>query len=97
MAHRSTPVKELIVPHQFAARPWSKVAADLCELPGRTLLIVRDYYSSFIEVENISQATTATVSKALKAIFARYGVPDLLVSDNGPQFASEEFASFSKR
>ena len=76
MAHRSTPAKEPIVQHNFAARPWSKVGADLCELQGRTLLVVSDYYSNFIEVENITQANTAAVSKALKAMFARYGVPD---------------------
>ena len=68
MAYRSTPVKEPIVQHNFAACPWSKVGADLCELQGHTLLIVSDYHSDFIEVKNITQANTATVSKALKAM-----------------------------
>ena len=30
MAHRSEQSKELIQQHDFAARPWSKVAVDLC-------------------------------------------------------------------
>ena len=97
MAHRCSQGKEPIIQHEFAARPWSKVGADLCELQGRTLLVVCDYYSNFIEVENTSKLNTAGISKALKAMFAIYGVPETLVSDNGPQFASEEFASFAKK
>ena len=97
MAHRTTQGKEPIVQHEFAARPWSKVGTDLCELQGRTLLVVCDYYSNFIEVENITKANATGICKALKAMFARYGVPDVLMSDNGPQFASVEFASFAKK
>ena len=97
MAHRSSQGKEPIVQHEFAARPWSKVGTDLCDLQGCTLLVVCDYYSNFFEVENITKVSTTGVSKALKAMFARYGVPDTLISDNGPQFASEEFTSFAKK
>lgn len=97
MAHCTTQVKEPISQHEFAARPWSKVGADLCEFQRRTLLVVCDYYSNYIWVEDITRANAAAISKALKEMFARYGVPDVLVSDNGPQFASEEFASFAKK
>ena len=89
MAHCAMPGKEPMEQHEFAASPWLKVGADLCELQGRTLLVVCDYYSNFIKVENI---TTAGITRALKTLIVRYGVQDLLVSDNGPQFASEEFS-----
>ena len=77
MAHPTTQGKEPIEQHEFAARPWSKVGADLCELPGRALLVC-DYYSNFIEVENINKANATDICKALKAMFARYSVPDVL-------------------
>ena len=96
MTHRSAPGREPIMQHKFAARPWAKIGADLCDHAGRILLIVSDYYSNYIEVEHLNKATTNTVTKALKEMFARYGVPDVLVSDNGPQFSSEEFAAFAK-
>ena len=96
MAHRDTPSKEPLQQHDFVARAWSKVGADLCDLQGRTLLVVSDYYSNFIEVKNISRLNTGGVSKALKTMFSRYGIPDELVTDNGPQFVSSEFAMFAR-
>ena len=81
MAHHTTQGKEPIVQHEFAALPWSKVGADLCELQGRTLLVVRDYYSNFIEVENINKANAMGICKALKATFARYGVRNVLMQE----------------
>ncbi len=89
MTHRPQQSKEPIQQHEFAARPWTKVGADLCELKGRTLLVVSDYYSNYIEVEKISKPNTGGITKA------RYGVPDTLVSDNGPQFSSEEFRRYA--
>ena len=64
---------------------------DLCEFQGHTLLVLVDYFSNFIEVEHITRTTTTGVSKILKAVFSRYGIPDKVMSDNGPQFASSEY------
>ena len=71
------------------------MGADLCELKGHTLLVVSDYYSNYIEVEKISKPNTSGITKALMVIFAQYGVPDTLVSDNRSQFSSEEFCRFA--
>ncbi len=97
MAHRAIPGKESLKQHDFVARPWSQVGADLCHLQGRTLLVLGDYYSNFIEVENISKITTQGVSKGLKIMFSRYGVPNELVTDNGPQFSLQILHSFPNR
>ena len=72
------------------------MGADLCDLNGRNLLVVCDYFSNFIEVESLQTTTTRAVCKVLKIMFARYGVPVTLVTDNGPQFSSAEFATFAQ-
>ena len=73
-----------------------RVAVDLCKLNGRTLLIASDYYSSYIEISRLTTVTSKAVIKALKEIFARLGIPDEVVSDNGSQFSSAEFVVFAK-
>ena len=97
MTYRTGQGKEPILQHEFIAQPWPKVAADLYEFDNRVLLVVSDYYSNFIEVARLSSLTSRAVIKELKAVFARYGVPDTLVTDNGSQFSSAEFAVFAKR
>ena len=97
LMHRASQGKEPLMQHQFADRPWSKVGADMCELPGHMLLVVVDYYSNFVEVECVHRATTSRVTKVLRPLFARYGVPDVLFTDNGPQFDSSEFKHFAKQ
>ena len=97
LSHRSAPPREPLQQHDFIARPWSKIGADLCQIDGRTLLVVCDYYSNFIEVARLNTVTTRSVLRELLPMFARFGLPDVLVSDNGPQFASAEFAVFVKQ
>jgi len=36
------------------------------------------------------------VINKLKAHFARQGIPDIVFSDNGPQYTSKEFQQFSR-
>ena len=96
LTYRASPGKEPLLQHDVTERPWSKVGADLCELHGCTLLVVCDYYSNLVEVESLTKTTTMRVTKALKIMFSQYGVLDVVVSDNGPQFSLKEFATFSK-
>ena len=55
-----------------------------------------DYYSNFIEVARINTITSRAVIKELKAVFARFGIPDTLITDNGPQFSAAKFSVFAK-
>ena len=92
--HRKSQSKEPLQSYDVEAQPWTKVGADLWDLNGRTLLLRCDYYSSKSKTSQISRHEG--LCKAFRAMFARYGVPDELVTDNGPQFAFSEFSEFSK-
>ena len=75
--------------------PWQKVASDLFEFKGKTYLLVVDYYSRYIEVSTLLSTTSQSTISSLKAIFSRHGIPEVLVTDNGPQYVSNEFLNFA--
>ena len=65
-------------------------------LDGKDYLTIVDYYSQYIEVRTMTSTTSKAVVNIMKAIFVRHGTPMEVVSDNGPQFSSQEFHDFSK-
>ena len=63
-----------------------------------------DFYSKYFEIELLRQNTARCVINNLKKIFARFGVPDEVVSDNVSQYSnarnlfdtSHEFKQFAE-
>jgi transposase InsO family protein len=88
--------KEPLLPHEPPNRPWAKIATDLFELDNQHYLCTVDYYSKWIEVDKLDSQYSSATTEVLKQHFSRYGIPDEVVSDNGPQFSSSEFAKFAK-
>jgi len=78
--------------HEIRDRPWEKVGTNLYTLDGQEYLIVVDYFSNFWEIDHLHDTKVSTVIKKLKCHFARHGMPDIVMSDNGPQFACEKFS-----
>ena len=89
--------KEPLIQHEFPDRPWSKVASDLFQVNYTNYLITVDYASNFWEVDYLENTTSRTVIRKLKANFSRHGIPDILITDNGPQYSSDEFRRFAKQ
>lgn len=54
-----------------------------------------DSYSGYFEFRKLIETTSYEVIKFLKVCFATHGIPQILESDNGPQFSSSEFRKFS--
>ena len=61
---------------------------------GEMLLVVVDAFSKWFKVATMKQTTSTVTIQKLREIFAQHGLLDMLVSDNGTNFASEEFAEF---
>ena len=84
-----------MIPSMLPNRPWEKIGTDLFEFKGTTYLLLVDYYLRYIEVVKLSTTTARGVVLAMKPIFARHGIPNVIISDNGPQYTSQEFRDFA--
>ena len=87
---------EPLQPTKTPDYPWQRVGMDLFEWKGHQYLLVVDYFSRWIEIAHLTQTTSSAVIEHVKAIFAHQGIPEVVVSDNGPQFNSRVFISFSE-
>lgn len=58
------------------------------------LLIVIDAHLKWIEVIPLLTATVGTTIQQLRKLFSQFGLPETIVSDNGPQFTARKFQVF---
>ena len=87
--------KETLLQHERPDRPWAKVAADLFSIDKRNFLVTVDYWSNYFELDELRDTASKAVIRCLRRHFATHGIPDELVTDNGPQFTADEFKTFS--
>ena len=96
LQHRTAQPEQPLRPIALPDRPWAMLGTDLLEFKKQNYLVVVDYYSRWIEVKHLPTTTSAAVITRLKAMFITFGVPDVLVSDNGSQYVSQEFRDFAR-
>lgn len=97
--NESGPEKETVPLHPWAVpdRAWQRIHIDYAgPFLQHMWLIIVDAKTKWPEVVKLNKATTTTTVKALKRIFAINGYAELIVSDNGTPFTSEEFREFLK-
>ena len=91
---QNSPKKVPLLLWPWATSPWERIHLDFAEIKGQNFLIVVDSYSKWLEVFPMRQTKASDTIEVLRTLFARYGLPVQVVSDNGPQFISEEFREF---
>ena len=84
-------------PWKWPAKPWERIHIDFFEKGKLNFLIVVDAYSKWLEVTPTGSMTSLKTIEVLRSLFARCRIPEEVVSDNGPQLASEEFSQFLKQ
>ena len=87
---------EPMLSHNTPSRPWSKISTDLFQLDGKHYLVMVDHYSDYFELDSLRSTTASAVIQVMKRNFARHGIPDDCISDNGPQFDSHEYSKFAR-
>ena len=93
---KNTPSVAPLHPWTWPSMPWQRIHIDFAgPFHGQMFLIVVDSYSKWPEVLPMKKTTDATIIELCR-LFSCYGLPEQLVSDNGPQFVSEEFRAFLK-
>ena len=82
----------------WPSTPWERVHVDfLGPFLGKMIFVAVDAHSKWPEAQIMTTTTAAETIAVLRNVFARNGIPKQLVSDNGPQFRSEEFQQFMAR
>ncbi|XP_046548469.1 uncharacterized protein K02A2.6-like [Haliotis rubra] len=83
---------------KWPSSPWSRLHIDFAgPFQGHSFLVVVDAHSKWMEVIPLSLTTATITIKHLRKIFATFGLPEHIVSDNGAQFTSGEFQTFLRR
>ena len=91
----STPA-EFIYQYESPTYPWQYVSTDLFTMAGNEYLLIADQYNRSPFIRRLHSTSSTAVIKNIKAIFKERGIPEILYTDNGPQFASREFVYVSK-
>lgn len=94
--YKKAKVKEPLMPREVPHEPWQMVGLDLFQYKGSDHLLVIDYFSKYAEVSKLKSTDASSVIDITKNIFARFGIPETVCSDNGPQFYNFKMKQFSK-
>lgn len=93
--NRKAPAAAPLHPWEWPDQPWKRIHMDYAgSFMGKMFLIVVDAHSKWINAEIMNFTTSAATISKLRAMFATHGLPEVVVSDNGSNFISQEMEEF---
>ncbi len=77
-------------------KPWARVHADHLFLKNKNFLIMKDSYSKWIEVFPVRDLSSEETIRKFRETMSRFGIMEVLVTDNGTAFTSRTMQEFLK-
>ena len=78
----------------WPSQPWSRLHIDYAgPYLGHHYLVGIDVHSKWIEVFPMSSITSASTIEKLRILFAQFGLPNIIVSDDGTNFTISSLLS----
>ena len=71
--------------------PWYTLGCDLLTLNNQDYLLIADYHSKYPILEKLSTSSSEKVAEISHKYFSMFGIPNRIISDNGPQFIGRAF------
>ena len=94
---RKMPPKAQTSNWEECSRPMERIHVDFAgPINGLYFLIMVDSFSKWPEVIPMECTNSSQTVSTMRTIFSRLGIPETLVSDNGPQFISREMREFTR-
>ncbi|XP_021364454.1 uncharacterized protein K02A2.6-like [Mizuhopecten yessoensis] len=95
--NRKPPPEAPLHPWDWPNRPWGRIHIDYAgPFMGKMFLVVIDSHSKWMEAFPMKTSTSTATIEKLRVAFATHGLPEMIVSDNGSCFTSQEFDNFMK-
>lgn len=91
------PLKTTLSSWPIPSKPWSRIHMDFAgPYMGLNFLVIVDALSKWPEIFILQNITTSATIEKLRETFGRFGVPDVIVTDNGTSFTSHDFEVYCK-
>ncbi|XP_058817506.1 uncharacterized protein K02A2.6-like [Topomyia yanbarensis] len=86
---------EPMIRKQMPERAWQEIAIDFFTAKEcATFLVIVDYFSRFLKVVEMKSTNAIKTIEALDEVFDEQLYPEIIRSDNGPPFSSEDFTKY---
>ena len=96
--HNKSPPAAPLHLWEWPEKLWTLIHIDYAgPFLGKMFLVAVDATSMWIETHTMNSTTSTATACKLREIFAEHELPEILISDNGPNFTTEEFETCMRK